>query len=165
MNQSQRTFLIKKIEDNIKLKTDHLRDSRPAHPSLNNWLLHSVLSGNFELRTIDEIKEVLRKKALNAKDREDWLGNHWGTANKSDVNFKASEIFILPKEYTEMANECIKKTNEINEEIRQIAIAGESLVTRIQLASDKTLQTMINEVDDMGNISLMDTKLKLLSNG
>jgi len=33
---------------------------------------------------------------------------------------------------------------------------------RVQLASDKTLQKLINEVDDMGDLSLMDTKLKML---
>lgn len=39
------------------------------------------------------------------------------------------------------------------------------LVTRIQLASDKTLEKMISEVDDMGDVSLMDTKLKSLISG
>lgn len=38
----------------------------------------------------------------------------------------------------------------------------EGLCTRIQLASNKTLEKMIAEVDDMGDISLVDCTLKAL---
>jgi hypothetical protein len=30
------------------------------------------------------------------------------------------------------------------------------------VASDKSLEKLVNEVDDMGDISLMDTRIKLL---
>lgn len=39
---------------------------------------------------------------------------------------------------------------------------SEGLCTRIQLASNKTLEKMIAEVDDMGDISLVDCTLKAL---
>jgi len=165
MNQTQRSFLIKKIEENIKHKIKALEDSKPEYPSLNNYLLHAVMSGNFELQPIEEIKKILLQKALNAKGNEDWLGNHWGMSNKSLVTFKADEIFVVPEEYRKRANECKMKQAELQEQIYNLRVQSETLITRIQLASDKVLQKMINEVDDMGDISLMDTKLKLIGNG
>ena len=38
-----------------------------------------------------------------------------------------------------------------------------NLITRIRLASNKTLEKMINEIDDMGEISLFDKKLKQIT--
>lgn len=165
MNQSQRNFLIKKIEDTVKSKIKNLEDSKPEYPCLNNYLLHAVMSGNFELKPNEKIKKILLQKALNAKGNEDWLGNYWGMANKSLVAFKADEIFVIPDEYRERAENCKIKQCEIQEQINTLRIQSETLITRIQLASDKTLQKMINEVDDMGDISLIDTKLKYLANG
>lgn len=163
MNQSQRTFLIKKIEETSKMRIKVLEESLPERPNLENYLLHAVMSGNFQLRTIDEIKETLRQKALKGSERDNWLGNSWGSGNKTDVHFKPREIFIIPDEYEKLLKEYKERDSEVRERINKIKIEVDTLITRIQLASDKTLQTMINEVDDMGNISLMDTKLKQLT--
>jgi hypothetical protein len=46
--------------------------------------------------------------------------------------------------------------------MRQLQIQLETLEVRIMVASDKALQKLINEVDDMGDISLIDTRIKLL---
>lgn len=161
MNQSQRNFLIKKIEDTVKAKIDSLESSKRKAPSINNYLLHAVMSGNFEIKSTEEIKAVLLQKALQASGNEDWLGNHWGMANKSLVAFKADEIFVLPSEFKKLQDDTIEYNKKIYSEIHQLKVQSDSLITRIQLASDKTLQKMINEVDDMGDISLFDTKLKL----
>lgn len=81
---------------------------------------------------------------------------------KAEATIKIKDIFVIPKDYEALWEEYYKKCEEINKEIQQIQIESDTLVTRIQLASDKTLQKMIAEVDDMGDISLMDTKLKSL---
>lgn len=163
MNQTQRNFLIKKIEESVKTRIKILEDCRPKHPSINNWLLHAVLSNKFDLQPIENIKECLRQMALKANDREDWLRNHWGSASKSLINFLPEEIFIIPDEYKQRRDEYKTELKEIDDQIYQLRIQSDTLITRIQLASDKTLDRMISEVDDMGDISLIDTKLKLLT--
>jgi len=166
MNQAQRNYLIKKIEESAKTRIDTLKSSKPEHPNLNNWLLHKVLSNEFELRTIDEIRDHIRKRALNAKGGgENWIGVDKWSSSLREVKFAVGDIFVLPSEYKEEAEICRKKEKEIDEEIHRIATERDTLITRIQLASDKTLQAMINEVDDMGNISLMDEKLRFLTSG
>ena len=60
--------------------------------------------------------------------------------------------------------ERVKKHNEsIVTEIDLLKVQLDTIEVRVQLASDKTLQNLVNEVDDMGSLSLIDTKLKLLS--
>jgi len=163
MNQAQRNFLIKKIEESAKVRTEALRSSIPNAPSLNNYLLHAVMSNNFEIKTTEQLKEMVRQMALKAKDRDDWMGNSWGSANKSAIHFDAKDFFNVPEEYQKLYNAYKEKRKNAEDEMYSIQVQADTLITRIQLASDKILQTMINEVDDMGNISLMDAKLKLLT--
>lgn len=164
MNQTQRTFLIKKIEETVKVRQDALRRSEPEAPNLNNYLLHAVMSGNFEIRTQEEIKEMIRQKALNARAGDShWLAGSGAFSDRTEVHFKAYDLFIVPEEYKKLYDEYKVERDRIWKESAEITIQAETLITRIQLASDKTLQTMINEVDDMGNISLLDSKLKMLT--
>lgn len=165
MNQTQRKFLINKIEENVKNQIKALDDAIPEPPSLGIYLLHAVMSGNFEIKSNEQIKEMILQKALNTKERDDWMGNSWGRASKDEIFFKIKEFFVVPEEYTKRWEEYRERRKKLEDEINHLRVQSDSLITRIQLASDKTLQTMINEVDDMGNISLMDTKLRTLGGG
>ena len=162
MNQSQRNFLIEKIQKAHKIRRDALdKDEQP--PSLGLYLLHAVMSGNFEIIEKEKIKEIIRQKALKANDREDWLGNNWMTASKDKVWFALRDFFIIPEEFEKKWNDYREKERQRNSKIAQLDIEVDTLITRIKLASNKTLQSMINEIDDMGDISLMETKLKQLT--
>lgn len=168
MNNTQRNFLIKKIQEGVEIRMRALRDSMPEEPNLSNYLLHAVMSGKFDIISNEEIKEIIRQKALTSKQgHSSWMASNKGRysafGNMEDLVFKANEFFIIPEDYKGLLKEYEDRRDKINEEMATLSIQCDSLVTRITLASDKTLQTMINEVDDMGNISLIDTKLKLLS--
>lgn len=162
MNQTQRSFLIKKIEETSKIHIDALKSSRKEYPNLNNYLLHEVMSDRILLQNIEHIKSAIKRKALNAKSGEGWMNDErWGS--KPKISFDPKDIFVIPESYNQLRKEVEEHNLKVDSEIRQLSIQSDSLITRIQLASDKTLQTMINEVDDMGDISLMDTKIKQLS--
>jgi len=167
MNAAQRKYLVEKIQEKTKARISTLESSRPESISLNVYMLHRVMSDDFDIKPNDELKEVILQKALKAGQeksyREDWLGNSWGTANKSNVAFTLHEFFVIPQEYQDMIDERNAKRNEINDQIQQLRLQMENIEMRIMLASDKTLQTLINEVDDMGDISFIDTKIKLIS--
>lgn len=166
MNQAQRNFLIKKIEDQVKITCDALKEEKPEQPNLNNWLLHAVLSDTFELQSIESIKEVLRQKAFNATKDVNWLTGEresgWNGSGRG-VGFKVQDIFVLSEDYKQKRDNYSATSNRIDEKIKTIKVQAETLITRIQLASDKTLDKMINEIDDMGDISLMDTKIRYLN--
>ena len=165
MNQSQRNFLIEKIEKLGKIKRRALEESIPKMPSLSMYLFREVMNGNAKIVSNEKIIELIEDKALRANEsRDDWMGSSWGSASKNKIHFNVKDIFILPEDFKDKHKALREKENKIREQIRTLLIQEDTLVTRIKLASNSTLETMIKEVDDMGNISLMDTKLKQLTN-
>lgn len=171
MNQAQRKFLIDKIESNVKKTISILEREKPEQPpSLENFFYGLALTGRLEIKSPESIKEYMCKRAMNHSAKsysETWLGTSQGDLiNRANVKIPLREIFVVPKEYDEMWDKYRESEKQIKEKVRALEIECDTLVTRIQLASDKTLEKMISEIDDMGDISLMDTKLKhMISNG
>lgn len=165
MNQTQRNFLIKKIQESVNAKIKILREDKEDPPSLSNYILHYVMSGNFEIISNDKIKEIITEKALNSKaGRDSWMsGQRAWSSDSGEISFRATDFFVLPDDFKKLMDEYLEKDKKRRDEINDLQMQADGLITRIQLASDKTLQTLINEIDDMGNISLMDTRLKALS--
>jgi len=167
MNTAQRKFLVEKLTERTKTTIEVLKKTIPESLSLNVYMLHRVMSNNFEIKSNEELKKVILEKAFKAgqktQHREDWLGNSWGNNHKGQVVFTMQEFFIVPQEYLDMQEEIEVKKRAVEEEIRMLQTQLETLEIRITMASDKTLQSLINEVDDMGDIALIDTKIKLLS--
>lgn len=166
MNSTQRKYLVDKITEKAKARIEALKKSIPESISLNVYMLHRVMSDDFEIKSIIDLKKIVLEKALKAGQnksyREDWLGNAWGTSSKTNVAFTLDEFFVVPEEYKKMVQDREQEKDKINQEISQLSQQIETLEIRIMLASDKNLQKIVSEVDDMGDISLIDTKIKLL---
>lgn len=167
MNNQQRKYLVDKITERTKAKIKLLESTIPEAVSLNVHMLHKVMSNDFEIKPIEELKEMVLQKALkisqNKTYREDWLGNAWGSANKNNIAFTLDEFFVIPQEYIKLRQDREDARKKVQEEIASLHLQLETLEIRIMLASDKILQSIINEVDDMGDIQLIDTKIKLLN--
>ena len=165
MNQAQRNFLVNKIEETTKITIEALNSSKKKEIDTNNWYLHYVLSDQFEMQPIEKIREAIKQKALNHdKGNYSWMnGDGWGSNKKNTLSFEPHELFMVPSELKQKVQEIREYNNNIWEQVSKIQAQSNTLIMRIQLASDKTLQTMINEVDDMGNLSLVDAKLKALT--
>lgn len=166
MNSTQRKYLVDKITERIKLKIKALEDSKPESISLNVYMLHRVMSNDFEIKSNEELKKIILEKALKAGQnksyREDWLGNAWGSASNGNVAFDLNEFFIIPQEYLDMMEKRKIEINKIYAEISDLRIQLETMEVRIMLASDKALQNIVNDVDDLGDIRLIDSKIKLI---
>jgi hypothetical protein len=161
MNSTQRKYLVDKITERIKANIKALESSKPEGISLNVYMLHRVMSNDFEIRSNEELKKIVLEKALKAGQekqiREDWLGNAWGMANKNNVGF------IIPQEYLDMVEQRQIEIDKINAEIAALYVQLETMEVRIMLASDKALQNIVNDVDDLGDIRLIDSKIKLIN--
>jgi len=168
MNSTQRKYLVDKITERVRAKIKNLKDSQPQGISLNVYMLHKVMSNDFEIKSNEELKKIVLEKSLKAGQnqtyREDWLGNAWGTASKNNVAFNLDEFFIIPKEYSDMIEKRKEEISAINKEIAELQTQLETLEIRVMLASDKALQGIVNDVDDMGDIRLIDNKIKLIGN-
>lgn len=167
MNSTQRKFLVDKVTERTKQRIQQLRDSEPEVLSLNVYMLHRVMSNDFEIKPNEQLKKIVLEKALkagqNKQYKEDWLGNSWGSGSKGNVVFTLDEFFIIPQEYLYMREQRNVERINIQKQITELQIQLETLEVRIMVASDKSLLKLINEVDDMGDISLIDTRIKLLS--
>lgn len=162
MNQKQREFLIKKIQESVKSKVGALEKQMPEAPSLSAILNESVLNGTFELKPIEEIKTSIIDNTLRMQVKnQSLLASDW-RGSKPVYGIYAEHLFVIPEKYKNLKDKYDAKVADLRVEISELNRSAESLIVRIQLASDKTLDVMISEVDDMGNVSLMDTKLKLL---
>lgn len=164
MNNQQRKYIVDKIKETINAKVEALKRSIPESPSINNYLFHAAMSGKLKVKSSDEVEATFKERALKSKAGKNWLTtNHaWGNDDKI-VNMEHNEIFIIPEEFKRILEQYENDKRKIETEITELRIQEDTLITRITLASDRTLQSMINEVDDMGNIKLIDTKIKMLS--
>lgn len=166
MNSTQRKFLVERIQQKVKARIEDLRNTQLRCPSASNFIFKAILNGELKLQESDVILSALREKALKAKEGENWLSEErMGMNRERTVLLKIQELVILPKDFNDEMARVIAHNAKIKEEIALLEVQLDTIEVRVQLASDKTLQNLINEVDDMGNLSLMDTKLKLLSNG
>lgn len=166
MNQAQRKFLIDKINSKVNQKVKELEKSLKDSPSLSNHLFTELLAGTLKLKSHEHILASLKTLAMNAKEGSDWLSGEssgrW-SSNTGKISLRYADLVELPENYITIKTEVTEHNLKIQQEITDLKIQAETLETRIQLASDKTLQKMINEIDDMGDISLMDAKIKLLN--
>ncbi len=163
MNQAQRAFLIKNIQESAKNRIDALKHSMPELPNLEKYILNAVMSEKFTLRSPDEIRQAIKKKVFGLTDRETLLTDsrsYYTRGNLKSITLLVGDLFVIPAEYLEISKEYEASATALDDAINSIKAQLDGLVTRIQLASDKTLEMMINEVDDMGNISLLDIKIK-----
>jgi hypothetical protein len=168
MNHAQIKYLIDKITEKVKNKIKELESQKKEFPSIEQYMMHEILSNKFEIKSNEELRKIViekAKKGLSSSRPDNFLGDStsWTSSNKNKIILKFEDFFNLSSEYQNAFNDTKIYNNELNEQIRLLQIQSESLETRIMLASDKTLQKMINEVDDMGDISLIDTKIKLLN--
>ncbi len=163
MNHAQRKFLIDKINEKTKKDIQELENKKVQFPSFSNYAFLAIMEGKLKLKPADVTLEALKKKALNSTEGANWLSeDRMGWDKIHTVKLAIQDIFEIPDGYLQKIEEVKAHNSKITEKIASLKMMSESLETRIQLASDKTLQKMINEVDDMGDISLLDTSLRKL---
>jgi hypothetical protein len=164
MNQTQRKYLIDKITSRTKQKIEELKKGKLDMPNASNWVFKALLSDNLEIQSQEHILQALKTKALASREGDNWLsGDRGGWDAQRVVKLNLKDLIVLPEDYYKKMEEAQLHNKEISIQIEILQSQLDTIELRIQLASDKTLQTMINEVDDMGELSLIDTKLKLLN--
>jgi len=164
MNASQRKFLIEKIQNTTRKRIQELTDSKKKYPSVSNYLFKAILQDQLELESEEHILAALKRKALAGTEDKNWLSNQYmGYEKYSTVTLQVSDLIVLPEDYKKELDNVREFNKSIDEEITLLKAQLNTVEMRVQLASDNVLQKLINEVDDMGDLSLIDTKIKLLN--
>lgn len=164
MNQKQREFLIAEITKNTELQVRELSSSKPEKPNLENYIIQGLLSGNISLKSSDSIKEYFINLIKNATGSSSLLeSGRWNEPQGDTIKIPAKVLFEYPKEYLDRIESWKQESIEIDKKIDSLKSSSKGLIVRINLASSRTLELMINEVDNMGQISLMDNTLRKIT--
>ena len=162
MNQAQRKFLIETVQTRTKAKISALKNSIPKEPSLSNHVFLAVMSGTLKLKSEAEIIEALKQKALNSKEGANWLAEDSGWMSSKTVKIERDALLVTPESYDVEYEKYKTELCRIQDEIDELTSQLDTLIIRLQLTSDKNLESIIRDVDDMGEVKLIDNKLKLL---
>lgn len=162
MNQKQRQFLIDRITSKVQDKIKVIKDSLPDCPNFNNYLIHLIMSDKIEMLPCEVIRSTIMNMAIDMKKGKDLFSNDWGR-EKHTIAIHPRDLFLIPEDFQKQIENYKSQTESKSNEIDRLRNELEMITMRIQLASPSTLQNLINEVDDMGNLSLFDEKLKSLT--
>ena len=170
MNQSQRDYLIREVTQTRDDQIEKLKHKIPIRPSLNNFLIASFLDGSIQFADIELLKTKMRKTVLEMgkdevliKERE----RRYGRSNRDDdeevevVEVLPYDLFIIPKAYIDALSEYEEKKIKIEAEIERLEGVTKTIILKLNIGSGKTLDKLIGEVDNMGDLSLVNTQLAL----
>ena len=164
MNATQRKFLVEKLQEQTKKQIEELHKQRQQFPSTSNYIFKAVMNDTLKLKPEAEILQALKQKALSAKEGSNWLSeDRIGITKENTVRIGLNELIVLPQDYKDELDRVVAFNKEINRKIKDLETQLNTLEIRIQLASDKVLQKLLNEVDDLGDLSLVDVKIKALN--
>jgi len=164
MNTAQRKFLIEKITEKAKARIRALEQSKETAPSASNYIFKAILNGKLKLQPDEITLKAIEQKAIKAKEGDNWLSEerNW-SASGNFIKLNLTDLLVVPEDYF-IELEKVKAHNQaINKEIAELQMQLDTMEVRIQLASDKNLQSLINDIDDMGDVKLVDSHLKLLN--
>ncbi len=167
MNQKQREFLIDQVRTNVKKELEKLK--RPQKPSLSNHIIAAALDGTLVLHTNEEIKGSIRERIMKMKENDNSIfggGSRSYRDNDDDDEdknsifaIKAKHIFIFPPAYLVELEEYEKAYAEYIRKKEELESLKDTLLLKIQIGSDKILDKLIEEADDLGDLSLMSSRL------
>lgn len=169
MNQDQRKFLISQVESECKRQIEQLENSIPQKPSLNNYLIASFLDNTIQFADIDILKRNLRESVLNygtadklIHEEEDRYGYGRSKVEHSDeVRLDAKLLFVIPQAYQDAFEKYKKEKSDIQDKINQLCATQKTIVMKIQIGSSSTMDKLVMQIDNMGDLNLVNTQLML----
>jgi len=166
MNQDQRKFLIARVEQTYRDEERKLDEGKPKEPSLNNYLVAAVLDGSVKMRSIEEIGNAVRQRVLRLGNGESLVHEKYSRYSSDNetyhsVSLQANELFIYPDAYLKAKEEYETKKAEIQKKKDALFAQKETLLLKIQIGSNTSLDRLIDSVDNMIDITLMNSKLML----
>lgn len=165
MNQKQRDFLIKKIQSNTRDNITRFRLQLQDEPDVRDYLKGAIVANQIELQSLESIKKWILGAAIDGDDLFDQSGDWRSEIREIVVQIPVAVMFVFPEKFNEIHDKWRAERDVIEKQIEDIEARSETLCARILLSSDKVLQTLVDEVDNLGNLSLMETKLQLLGSG
>ena len=161
MNQHQRKFLLEQIEHLYKTEKSDLHARRPIAPSLNNYLVASILDGTAALKSPETVKESIRNRVrdLGKGCALTSTNSGWGSQNRSEendetINLPALLLFEMPPAFTEVQSGYESAMKAWTEESKALEASINAMRIKVQVGSDKALEAIVEQADNICRMSL-----------
>jgi hypothetical protein len=134
-------------------------------------MIAAFLDGSVKFNDIEELKKKIRarvlkmgadKQLIESKDRRgyDWDDDDTEAPNHI-VKLKAEELFVVPEAYLEALKEYENIRNKIQSEIASLGAQHDTVTLKIQVGSTKALDKLVEEVDNLADLSIINSQLTL----
>ena len=169
MNQDQRKYLIAQVEKTCHKQIDELKSKIPIKPSLNNYLVASFLDNTIQFADIEELKVKMRTavlnygvgKALVRESNDYYYGRRSEDRKPNTVEVVAEDLFIIPQIYKDALAVYEAEVASINDKIKTLNATRETIVMKIQIGSSSTMDKLVMQIDNMGDLDLVNNQLLL----
>lgn len=172
MNQKQREFLVGHIGKQAAEQLEELDEKRPKPPSLNNYIVAAILDGSFQLQTIETIRERIRARALKLGPGDAFVNtneSHFYSRRKkstnddeeTEVTLNIEDLLMLPPAYKEARAWFDKQLKNWQAKRLHIEQVRDTLLLKVQMGSNEALGKLIDQADNLADIDLISTQLKL----
>ena len=166
MNEKQREFIITKVTQAAERELEMIEDEKkPVEPSLNNYLVSAILTDKLVMQDIASLREKIRKRVITmgpndtfVKEKDDWNRRK---SNQDTVTLDVADIFVYPEEYVVAKAEYDSKVKAYNKTKNEILARRDSIIVKIKIGSDKVLQKLIEQADNLIDLDLTSTQLLL----
>jgi len=167
MNDGQRKWLIDHIESTSKKEINDLELRKPKPPSINNYLMKDIMNGTFEFCSKEVMIKWVSDTILGLGDEESFIstGRFGDRRAPGHVSIPAKVLFKMPVDYEEAYSNYLKEKEAYDAEEEAIRQRTKTLIIKIRLGSNAVLDKLISQADNLADISLIDTNLKLLTGG
>lgn len=166
MNDKQRDYLLKSVTSVCQAQIKLLENTRRKKPSLNNYLVAAFLDGSIEFADIENLKEKMRESVIKMPSEAQLVEldrSGYGSDKKETpyVKVQTEYIFKIPTSYQDEYDLWQKENSELDDKIQQLNAQLKTVEIKIQLGSNQQLDKLIAEADNLGEISLINSRLTL----
>lgn len=168
MNQHQRKFLLEAVEKQYKREKEQIEKREPSEPSLNNYLTAAILDGSFVMKNPEEVRRAIFKRVRGLGKTEALLesSDGWGRRHKDEnqhtINLPADVLFEMPPEYAKAYAEYEEAYGRWEKEIEALDQSIEAMRIKVQIGSDKALDLLVEQADQLCSMSLTASSKLLL---
>lgn len=165
MNQKQRDYLLATIENQFKDERRKLSEAEPKEPSLNNYLTAAILDGSFVMRSPESVRATIHARVRDLGKSEALLssGSRFGSDDVDNaITLPALALFEEPPGYKVAREKYEAELAEWQLKLDQLDASMRAMRLKLQLGSDKALESLIAQADQLCSLSLTQSSKLLL---
>lgn len=164
MNQKHREYLVSHVSKIHRAKVSEIEKDMPKEPSMNNHLIAAFLDNTVVMKDLEGLKSKIKDRVIKLGSDEALISEdtRWNSDRKKRwVKLNAVDLFEMPQSYLDAVKEYECKRDEIHKQVNDLNAVMNTIEMKINIGSDKHLQVLIEDVDNIADLNLVNSQLLL----